>query len=174
MNRPFVIIGIVVIVLVILAFWVFPMYQDFQELSVELIEKDAELQNREDYFSEIQSINDRLKIYEEELAKLHAAIPNDSSLPSLYDLVQRLSSESGLVLRQISAIEDTKTVSGIQAQTIAVSLNLEGSYDGLKAFLNRVQIAPRLLDVTSVGFVSPATGIPSQFQFAIFLNAFSY
>lgn len=174
MNRPFVITGIVVIILVIVAFWVVPMYQDFQELSVELIEKEAELQNREDYFSEIQSLDNRLKAYEEELIKLHAALPNDSSLPSLYDLLQRLSSESGLVLRQISAVEDTKTVSEIAAQTIAVSLNLEGSYEGLKAFLERTQTASRLLNVTSVGFVSPPTGLSSQFQFAIFLNAFSY
>lgn len=174
MNRPFVIIGIVVITLIVGAFWAFPMYQDFQEISVELTEKEAELQNREDYFSQIQSMKDQLGAYEEELEKLNAAIPNDSSLPSLYDLVQRLSSESGLVLRQISAVEDTNTVSDIYAKTIAVSLNLEGSYEGLKAFLNRTQTAPRMLDVTSIGFVSPPAGLASQFQFAVYLNAFFY
>ena len=174
MNRTFVIIGIIIMALVIGAFWAFPMYQDWQEVSVELTEKKSELQNREDYFSNMQSLKDRLLGYEVELIKLNAAIPDDSSLPALYDLVQRLSSESGLVLRQISAVEDTKTVRGIQAQTIALNLNLEGSYEGLKVFLSRVQIASRMMDVTAIGFVSPTQNLSSQFQFTVHLNAFSY
>jgi len=172
MNRPFVIIGIVVIALVTLAFWTFPVYQEYTALSVELTEKETELQNRENYFSQLGSLENYLGGFQDQLLKLNAAVPGDSALPSLYDLVQRMSSESGLVLRQISAVKDAKAVSGVQARTVAVSLNLEGSYEGLKTFLSRTQTAPRLLDVTSVGFVSPPAG--TSFQFTIHLNAFSY
>lgn len=174
MNRPFVIIGIVVIALVVAAFWTFPTYQEYASLSVELLEKRTELQNREDYMANLRELELRLESFTEELGKLHVAVPNNSSLPSLYDLVQRLSSESGLVLRQISAVEDAKKTTQVQTKTVEVNLNLEGSYEGLKAFLLRVQTAPRLLDVTSVGFTSPPPGLSTQFNFVVHINAFSY
>ena len=180
MNHLFVIIGVIVIIFVIAAFWAFPMYQEYKEISAELVEKETQFQNREKYFSELVSIEQRLESFEDELVKLNTALPDDSSLPSLYNLIQRLSSESGLILRQISAVEDatralkdtTEVLDEVQTKTTAVSLNLEGSYEGLKTFLRRTQTAPRLLDIVSVGFISPSSEL--SFQFTVHLNAFSY
>lgn len=173
MNHLFVITGIIVIIFVTAAFWAFPVYQEYKEISAELAGKETQFQNREKYFSQLTSIEERLESFEDELVRLNTALPDDSSLPSLYNLIQRLSSESGLILRQISAVEDaTEVLEDVQAKTTAVSLNLEGSYEGLKTFLSRTQTAPRLLDVVSVGFESPSSEL--SFQFTVHLNAFSY
>mgnify|MGYP001567976633 CR=1 FL=1 len=136
----------------------------------ELQVKQAELESRESYFAHLKDIQDRINA-EELVAKIDAAIPNDSQLPALHDFLQSTAAGSGLSLRSIAASQDT-LAQGTRLGRISTSLQLGGSYEGLKVFLSSLVRASRMTDIESISFSSPQAG--TGFVFNIRTSSYSY
>lgn len=169
MNRP--LFSIVVLAGAILAafFFTWPALQDLQFLLLEKRSKLAEFENRQAYFANLASLQTQLKDFEPLLAKLDSALPEDTFLPSLYQLIQEISADSGLVLKSIVAqVEKTES----PVQTIDLQLKIAGSYESFKSFLKNIQNAWRLISIDSLTFVSPKAG-PS-FEVSLRMQAYSY
>lgn len=150
-------------------FFTWPAFQDLQFLQLEKRLKLAEFENREEYFTNLSSLQQKLKDFELELRKLDSALPEDTSLPSLYQLLQEISAGSGLVLKSIASHVLT-TESPLK--TIDLQLRVAGSYESLQSFLKNIQNAWRLISVDSLTFDSPRTG--SSFEVFLRMQAYSY
>lgn len=170
MNRFFLSIFLLFSSLIFGVFVVLPRLQEFSLTQKEFKAKKAELESRESYFAHLNSLKERLD-KEELVAKIDAAIPNDPQLPGLYEFLQKLSAGSGLVMRSIVASQDTPALNS-RLKRINTSLQLGGSYEGLKLFLSGLQSASRMTDVTSINFSDPKAG--TGFVFNIGAESYSY
>ncbi len=170
MRSPFVLAGIVIMALIIGIFWSWPSYQAFFALHEQQNQKTREAEAQANYFKELGALQEKLQKFQSQLALVDWALPNDSSLPSLYGEIQSMAANSGLVLKSISS-SVPPSVAG-QLKTIEMNLDMSGSYIGLKEFLSRSQNAARVLRVQSAGFLSPKT--TDKFNFQLRLSAYSY
>lgn len=162
--------------LVILVLW--PRYQDLKNLNNLIEEKKLELQNKEEYFSHLDTILKELKKYEEtSLAKINSALPSHPGLPSLFAYLQKASSENGLVLKEMSVLSTTLlkepellSLHGVKKTSLA--LTLVGSYPSFKNFIQEFEKSARLVSVESISFSAPETG--ELFTFNTTLSVYSY
>ena len=173
MNRyiPIVLLFISSIVVVILG--VMPSYQEFVDLKEQVKVKEVEIANRELYVKNLREIEALLNEKELKIAKLDVIIPNSLEIPLLYNLLQKISSGSGLLFREIfsSIGKDEDFNSGLH--TISVNMEIEGSYAGIKEFLISTRKAERLLDIKSLGFLI-LDDDTKPIKFLIKLDSFSY
>lgn len=170
MNRFVLSIILIVSSLIFAIFVVLPRLQEFSATQKEFKAKKAELESRESYFAHLKTLKVRLG-KEDLVAKIDAAIPNDTQLPELHEFLGQLSAASGLVMRSIAASQDTGTAN-VRLKRIDTALQLGGSYESLKLFLSDVMSAPRMTDITSINFSSPKAG--TGFVFNIRANSYSY
>ncbi len=171
MNRFFLSIFLIGSSLIFGTFVALPRFQAFSVVQRELQVKQAELESRESYFALLKDLQDRINA-EELVAKIDAAIPNDSQLPGLYDFLQSMAARSGLSLRSIVVAPQTTQGQGVRLRRIATSLQLGGSYEGLKVFLSSLLRASRMTDIDSINFSSPSAG--TAFVFNIRTTSYSY
>ena len=169
MNRPLLSIVFLAGAILIAFLFMWPSLHDFQFLQEEKRSKAKEFENREEYFANLASLQQKLNDFEPQLTKLSFALPEDTSLPSLYQLLQEVASGSGVVLKAISA----QTAKGdAPLKTIDLQLKVAGSYENLKSFLENSQNAWRLLSIDSIVFVSPKSG--ASFEISLRMQAHSY
>jgi len=171
MNRPL-FIGILLFLGVVLGiFLTWPKYQDFQQLSFELKEREQKLENRETYFADLARVKADLAEFQEPLLKVEAALPLDPQLPVLYDFLQTTAAFSGMVVRDISAsVQDQKQE--FLMRTIPVTLELTGSWEALKELISRLETASRMALVQSLNVsLGQEDG---RFNITLQLNAYSY
>lgn len=151
-----------------------PKYQDLKALEANIEEKDLELQSETDYFSQIKETSEKLKGYEDSLAKISSALPPDPSLPALFNFLQQASSQTGLVLEEIS-LGSISPFQGKQEsiKKIYVNLQLAGSYPAFKDFLSTLERSTKLIEVESIFFSSPRE--PEEpFSFKVNIKTHSY
>ena len=162
MSRIIPIISILLLVLIILGgvFYWWPKYKEFRDLGIELKIKEEQVRQKEEYFAELRTIDERLEGYSEELAKIDSALPADPSIPALFNFIQQTSSENGLILEAINApkISSLGGGSGEKIQEISFSISFSGSYSAFKNFLSAIYGTARLIEVKSVKFSSPEEG----------------
>lgn len=172
MNRQISIVILFVLAIIVVVLGTWPSYQEFAALKNQAQAKERELENREVYFNDLKTIEQDLKEKADELAKLDAILPDNPDIPLLYDLISRISSGSGLVLKDIFSTIEKKEDSDSGIKEITVDVNVEGSYEGIKEFLSAARNAGRMLDVNSVSFLTPKEG--EIFKFSITISAFTY
>lgn len=153
-------------------FFVMPLRDDIRFFEKELSKKTTELQTLNAYIENLRVIEDKLQQNSEAVSKLNAAIPDDSDLPSLYDFFQKLSSTSGLTLKSIDSASE-KSESSAQLIAISISMSVEGPYEGIKDFLSRLKSSPRIIQLDSVAFSSPAAK-NAPFSVRVLASAYSY
>lgn len=169
MNKP-IIIAICLILTLAFGFgFLWPKYQALRGWQTAIAEKEAELQSRTAYFSQIQEVSTKLAEYEESLSKISNALPSDPSLPSLFNFLQTTAAQTGLVLEDIN-------LSGMKkgsTKEIQVYLLLDGSYSALKDFLLALEKSARLIEVKDVSFSFPSK--PQEpFSFKVNIKTHSY
>ena len=175
MRRPLLLS--IVLFIVSIAVGVFMIWPNYQQLSIsqqQLAEKEARLQIKENTLVELKELRKELGMYETELEKIRVSIPEDLQLPSLYDLVQSLSSLSGLLMQSISSsTEELSEETTSDLKMTGLSIRLSGSYEGLKEFLSRLNSSARVLNLQAITVVASGTegeglGIEAQ------IEAYSY
>lgn len=173
MEVKFIVILICLLVSFGLGFGIlYPKYQEIKFLRFEISQKETELRYKEEYFSNLSQISEKLKGFGDSLAKIDSAIPQVVSLPSLFDFLQKISSQSGLLLRKLSPVSGRYLTEKSEIQEHSFSLSLSGSYLALKNFLLSLEKSARLIEVNSISFSSPAEG--NFFEFELDLKVHSY
>jgi len=175
MKRAILFPFILTIVSLGLAFFqVWPIYQDLNILQNDVEITEQQLNNRENYFSQLKDSKQTLDTHQEEMAKIDEAIPPALALPALYDHFEALSFSSGVVLLSIgSATDPLYEDSDSSILRTAVTLDLLGSYEGLKGFLAQLNASPRFLNVDSLAFGAPEEE-DEGIAFSITVNTYSY
>jgi Tfp pilus assembly protein PilO len=150
MNIVQFIIPIVFLVFAVLGgtFLVFPKYQSFVGFQESIKEKENRIQKGEERLVELRMLEREIEAQQDTFAKIDAAIPGDIALPGVYHDLQRMGSESGLVLVGVKFTEEQFDDELVLAKT-NIDLKLEGSYSGVKNFLLQVKSSERMFNAQS-------------------------
>lgn len=173
-NRliPIALLFILAVVVVVLGVW--PSYQDFVDLKKQAETKEVELKNRESYVESLREIERLINERESDIAKLDIVIPNNAEVPLLYNLLQKISSGSGLLFREVISVVKKGEDFDSGLNIISVNMEVEGTYAGIRNFLISARKAERLLDVKSVDFTVPDEDEEKPIKFLIEVDSFSY
>lgn len=145
----FILLGIS-LVLGIIFLW--PHYQELDNLQIKIDNKKQEIQNRDKYYKELSSLSEKLDEYQEELVKIDSALPSEFSMPSLLKFLQKIAPENGLILTTVSSFSIQPSPQRMDIKEIQGSLKLSGSYPSLKNFLKALEKSARLIEVDSISF----------------------
>jgi len=172
-NRPILIVIFLFITLLLGLVSLLPKYQDLKISQLKIKEMQAEIKQWEEYFSNLEKTSQELEKYKDVLSKLDSAIPNELSLPSIYNFFQKTSSQSGLFLKEIGSVTTVPIdqISEIKGHSLTISLS--GSYLSLKNFLSTLEKSARFFEIESISFSAPQkTGEALIFNLRI--KAYSY
>jgi Tfp pilus assembly protein PilO len=154
-SIPLVIIISFALVLILGGLILWPRFQDLRLLNRQIGEMQAQLQSQENYFSKLNDTKAEFKTYELELSKIDSALPDDPSLPSLLNFIQKACSQSGLVLKSISPFASSALEEKTQLQASQTSIQVSGPYSVFKNFLATLENSARLIEVENIAFSSP-------------------
>ena len=158
------------LILGILFLW--PKYQDFKNLQLQLKNKETEFRYQDEYYQELFSLSEKLKEFETELSNIDSALPSDLSLPSFYNFLQKASSENGLIFNSMGSFSLSFLPGKTNIQVISIPIEVSGSYSSLKNFLKTLEKSARIIEVDGISFSSPAEG--ELFGFTLGVKIHSY
>lgn len=171
-SLPLVVIICFLLALILGVGFLWPKLQDLREVQKNIKEKEGQLQSNKEYFSNLKEIKISLKEYQGGLSKISSALPNDPSLPSLFNFLQKASSQSGLVLKRISPFTISSSEEFPALGEIQFGLEVVGSYPSFKNFLSTLEESARLIEVENISFLSPEENKP--FTFSLRIKVYSY
>lgn len=131
-------------------FLLWPKYQNFADMQEAITEREERIQRGENLLVQLRDQKRQVEERQEDFARLEVAIPEDAALPGLYHDLQRLGGESGLVLSEITSEQEPVQEGNAQLSETMISLELEGSYAGVKRFIEQVHVFQRMLNVQSI------------------------
>ena len=141
-------------------------------MKLELERKEAEIKQKEEYFANLEVLSEKLEGYSEELAKIDSAFLVEPPVPTLFDFIQKASSENGLVLESLTLAGISPLANVVGTKKISLSASVSGSYTALKNFLTTIYNTARLTEVESIGFSFPEER--GLFTFDLALESYFY
>jgi len=148
MNK-LIIIGVCLILALVLGFTLtWPKYQNLRVLQINIEAKEAEFQSKEEYFSRVKEVSEELEKYPESFSKISSALPENPSLPSLFNFLQLSAAQTGLVLEEI-------ILGGVAEGEIKASCQLTGDYSAFKSFLLILENSARIIEIEKISFAFP-------------------
>lgn len=172
MNKLIIIAILVILALVLGVVLVWPKYQHWQNLKTIVEQKEDELESRENYFAQVRETFVKLEEYEDALTKISNALPDRPSLPTFFNLLYDLASQTGLILEELNPGTATPSEES-NLQEISASLQLAGSYSAFKDFLRSLELSSRIIEVESISFQSPED-LEKPFSFNVVVKTYSY
>ncbi|MFH1462398.1 MAG: type 4a pilus biogenesis protein PilO [bacterium] len=171
---PLIVVGcfLLTVILGVVVLW--PKYQELGVVQKNIAEKEKNLEQQEQYFLNLDQIKEKLEEHDKALVKISSALPDDASLPSLLNFIQKASSQSGLVLKGISpfAISSYENIANLQETQLSVQVF--GSYPSFKNLLSILEESSRIIQMGNVSFSSPKEGDESLFTFNVSIKVYSY
>jgi len=181
-KNPLLISGIFLIISLVFGLTlVWPKYQDFIDLRKKIEGKKIELKTQANYFEDLQKISKELKKYQSQISKIDSALPEKISLPEVLNFLQKISSQSGLLLKNISPTkialevekpkeEEIKIIKGPGIKETKINLSLTGDYPSFKNFLSLLEKSARLFEIESISLSSDKEGL----NFDLKIKVYSY
>jgi len=171
-----------------------PKYQEFKQKNLSLQQATKALEEKNNYYSKLREISNKLTSYKNEISKIDSALPVEVSLPFLFSYIEKVSSTNGLVLDSVSSSVSGKgfssenkenrrlnnknneeikveAKSGAKVKRVSFSISLSGTYLSFKKFLAEIYKSARLIEVRSIKFSSPAEG--DLFKFDLTLETYA-
>ena len=158
--------------LAVIVFILWPSFQELQIVREEVRGKKIEVETKEEYFLKLGEIRTQLRGYEDDLAKINSALPNNPSLPSLFNYLQKTASASGLVLESISDFTTSPSKDFPALRETSFGIGVSGSYFSFKNFLSTLEKSARLIRVESISFSGGGEG--DLFLFNLRIKVYSY
>lgn len=171
-SIPTIIAGFLAVSLIFGTVFLWPKFQDSKTLKKNIEEKKTELKLEEQYFSKLNQTNSELEKYGRELAIINSALPDTPSVPSLFNFLQKASSQSGMVLKGISPFIVSSSEMLPQLAETKFTLEVIGSYSSFKNFISTLEKSARLIEVENISFSSSAEG--ELFSFNLRIKVSSY
>lgn len=150
-----------------------PKYEEIKNLQKDIKERNQELQSKEEYLLSLNKTKNELEKYEEELAKIDSALPNDSSLSSLFNFIQKVSFQSGLVFEELGSFTTLSSKEASDIKESQIDLVVAGSYISLKNFISTLEKSARLIEIERISFSSPLEK-EAPFIFNLTIKVYSY
>ncbi len=111
------------------AFWAKPQYQKLKEKNQIIFQQEIVVKSAQQREQKIQSLEERLKKYSNQMEIIKTAIPEDPSLLSFLNYLQKTASEHGLLVKSYSySVEKNNlTKSNVQKSKQSPSFGLLGA-----------------------------------------------
>lgn len=160
--------------------FVWPLYGKYIEIKGVFDIKDEEVKARQEYLPKLEAISQRLSEHSNEIVIVNSAIPSDVSIAALFDYFEKMTAQSGLILKNVdgSKLFDSSSAgeTGEFSKNISkmpFSATLTGEYDSFKNFLRDIYLSSRMINVNLVDF-SLIGEDSTLFDFKINLETQSY
>jgi len=148
-----------------------PRYQDLSTVSTSIKKEREKINIEKEYYSSIASTSEELKNYQTELSKVGASLPDDSSLPSLLNFLERAVSQAGLIIKSISPSSSSRSSDLENVKEEKVSLSVSGEYSAFKNLIFILERSSRLIEVESISFSHLKI---TDRDYSITIKAYSY
>jgi Tfp pilus assembly protein PilO len=157
------------ILISVLLFFLFisPKQTSLSILNSQLLQKRKELETSDRYFQKISKMAEELENRQEEISKVDSALPEDPSIPVLFNFLQKSASQSGILLENIGSAS-TKDKEKLKKWT--TTLNLKGDYSSFKDFISTIEKSARLIKVDKISLTSGEESL----SFSLTISFFSY
>lgn len=157
-----------------------PKFQEFRNLSKKIEEKRNEIKYKQEYFANLTETKTELGKYQAELSKIDSALPNDSFLPTLFNYLQKTTSQSGLVLKNLGSFTVSSSEKYPGIKEITLNLGVSGPYPSFKNFLSTLEKSTRMIEIENISFSNSqerqtaTTTTEDIFNFNLAIKAYSY
>ena len=145
----------------------FPKQKTVSNLYFQFLQKKKEFESTQRYIKEMQNALEKLKNYQEELAKIDSAIPEDPSIPAVFEFIQKTASKSGLILESVGSFG---FVTEGKMKKWTTSFKVKGDYPSLKNFISFLEKSSRLIRINTLSF----SGQEKSFSVDFSVSFFSY
>jgi len=133
----------------------------------ELQQKKLEFQTADEYFREIEEVHEKLREYSEEISKIDFALPEDPSIPSLFDFLYQASFQTGVLLEALHT-PTLKEEENLKKWT--TTFTIKGNYSSLKDFVSLIEKSARLIKIENI----TAWPEKDRVNFSLTISVFSY
>ncbi len=157
-KKYFFTIGNFLIGLVLLFTFALSKYQDYQIYRSELLQRQAELTSRQEYFKNLDYLQAELKKYEPELVKINSSLPSDPSAPALLDFFQKTASQNGLVFKSIEFNQTSLVSERPYLLKKEIAIIVDSPYSAFRKFILDIEKSSRLIQLESLSFALPEKG----------------
>lgn len=154
MSKPIILFIVFLGVVLIGIFLIWPEYQKLTNLQVQVKEKKEELKAKEQYIAMLRNAVEEFKKYDAEIAKINSALPSDPDLPSLFEFLQKTSSQNGLILKGLGGFLTASDGQNPNMKETRLDFSVSGPYPSFKNFLASLEKSSRLIDVESINLLS--------------------
>jgi len=168
-QRPIITALIVMVTIALIYFLVMPKFNEFNALRVTIGEKKAEYLVKNEYYSEVKKAYDDLYARPEAIKKIGDALPTDESYGKLIYFLQKKTTASGLILKDLSLSRSSSQTAPKNASNqkktvkeLVFSLSLTGSYASLGNFMHALEKSGRIFEITSISFSSDSGSRPTS------------
>jgi len=172
MEKPLVIIICILLSLIYGVFIFLPKYRDFNVLKAQISQKQMELNQREEYLSQLDFLSKELEKHKQSLSKIELALPLEPNLPPLFVFLQKACSENGLVFKKIDRFSTNFSKKAAEIKETEIEFETSGTFPSFLNFLLTLEKSARLIEVDSVSFALPKEG--DVFSFKIKIKIHSY
>ncbi len=135
MEKLLVSVILLIILIVGVVFVWLPQYRDFADLRQNIRERKVELQQKEDYFSDLNNLSLKLKEYDSEISKINTALPPLAGTPDLLNFLGKESSKNGLILEKVTLEKTFPLQEDSEILKTSLSFSVFGSYPAFKGFI---------------------------------------
>ena len=169
---------LLVIILLVGGFFWWPRYENFKDLKSRVAQKEKEAIMEANFSADIKETLKKLENYKEETERIESAIPDDPSIPELFNFIQSESRYNGLILTNIQADRIVVAETNPDMEKALISVSLSGAYPSIKNFLSSLHRNVRLIGVDSVSLtpvIEEKEGEEKKisFNFNLILKAYS-
>jgi type IV pilus assembly protein PilO len=154
-NRNLIILGVLVIVLVIIAYFFLllnPLLQRLDEQAQARESKRAQLEQVQQQVNELEEVKRQSPDIERQLLELSKRIPAQPQIPTFVVQVQEIAGSSGVTQLSVDPEPSTAPEGGGDYRVVPVTMRFNGTYDEMQDFLLRTRNLARLVAVTNVDY----------------------
>ena len=131
-----------------------PTYSDIKALQAEEQEKQSQKDQYQSISDHTQSLISTYQNYADLQKNIALSFPTDPSTPSILNQINGIAVQSGITVKSINGRElainpsDSSFIGG--KGTVRMNLTVSGSYEGFRAFLDKLESNVRIFDVNSI------------------------
>ncbi|MBI2577830.1 MAG: type 4a pilus biogenesis protein PilO [Candidatus Wildermuthbacteria bacterium] len=168
-----------------IVFLVMPEYREY--ISLRTVGKGLRenIANKQEYFKDLQAANEELQRYQRQLSLIDYAVPSNSQIPFTYHMFSNMADARGVRVDDVAigggeAGKDIAfaTDSASQTRPTGVTLQIRGSYENIKDYLEFLNKVARIIHIESVNLepdaIPDAEEPPGIYRASINLKVFSY
>lgn len=148
-------VGILVIILLVVAYYVFllgPLREQYSQRVSERENKQAQLAQLQHQVQDLEDLKRRAPEIQRELLELSKRVPEEAQIPTLIVQIQEIAKKSKVTQLSIEPGSPEPPPGGGDYQRVPVTMTFEGTYVQMQDFLRRIRNLVRLMSVNEVTY----------------------